>query len=188
MLPEEANRSYYRARYYDPNSGRFISEDPLRFEGWINFYAYTQNSPLVWIDPSGENQCFSVTPNGMTEIPCSDTIHVVVQMPPRPPAGPLHYHDTSPGCACNPQYLMTQVQNIKTEERNKNFRTGVSAVAEAGVLEGYGHVAGHFVGGPVAAVALVADIIFGAQDAYEMWERHKRTQERIRDLFAPCEQ
>jgi RHS repeat-associated protein len=26
---ELTQRSYYRARYYDPNAGRFLSEDPL---------------------------------------------------------------------------------------------------------------------------------------------------------------
>ncbi|MFZ0960816.1 MAG: RHS repeat-associated core domain-containing protein [Terriglobia bacterium] len=30
---------YYRACYYDPLSGRFLNEDPIRFNGGINFYA-----------------------------------------------------------------------------------------------------------------------------------------------------
>jgi RHS repeat-associated protein len=36
----ESGLYYYRARYYDPKIGRFISEDPIRFSGGINFYAY----------------------------------------------------------------------------------------------------------------------------------------------------
>jgi len=45
---------YYRARYYSPNRQRFISEDPIGFTGGnANFYAYTDNSPLRWSDPSG---------------------------------------------------------------------------------------------------------------------------------------
>jgi RHS repeat-associated protein len=47
----------YRARYYDQNVGRFISEDPLRFDAGVNFYAYVRNSPLVWNDPSGLVKC-----------------------------------------------------------------------------------------------------------------------------------
>lgn len=44
---------YYRARYYDPQAGRFISEDPIGFVGGINFYSYVGNRPTYWIDPMG---------------------------------------------------------------------------------------------------------------------------------------
>jgi RHS repeat-associated protein len=50
----ETGLYYYRARYYDPEVGRFISEDPIGFDGGINFYAYVGNSPLQMTDPSGE--------------------------------------------------------------------------------------------------------------------------------------
>jgi RHS repeat-associated protein len=43
----------YRARYYDTSVGRFISEDPSGFAGDGNFYAYTANNPVLYIDPSG---------------------------------------------------------------------------------------------------------------------------------------
>ncbi len=50
----EPNGFYYmRARYYDPEVGRFISEDPIGFEGGINLYAYASNNPLLLIDPLG---------------------------------------------------------------------------------------------------------------------------------------
>jgi len=45
---------YYRARYYDPEIGRFVSEDPLGFEAGINFYAYVGNNPINRNDPSGK--------------------------------------------------------------------------------------------------------------------------------------
>jgi RHS repeat-associated protein len=44
---------YYRARYYDPAIGRFVSEDPLGFEAGINFYSYVGNNPVNGNDPSG---------------------------------------------------------------------------------------------------------------------------------------
>jgi hypothetical protein len=45
---------YYRARYYDPGVGRFISEDPIGFDGGdTNLYRYVGNSPLNYTDPSG---------------------------------------------------------------------------------------------------------------------------------------
>lgn len=43
----------YRARYYDPNIGRFISEDPKQFTAGINFYAYVGNNPINYNDPDG---------------------------------------------------------------------------------------------------------------------------------------
>ena len=49
----ETGLYYYRARYYDPQIGRFISEDPPGFKGGINFYAYVQNSPTRLSDPLG---------------------------------------------------------------------------------------------------------------------------------------
>jgi RHS repeat-associated protein len=45
---------YYRARYYDPRIGRFISEDPLELAGGdANFYTYVANSPINFVDPLG---------------------------------------------------------------------------------------------------------------------------------------
>jgi RHS repeat-associated protein len=44
---------YYCARYYDPTIGRFISEDPIEFQGGINFYRYVDNRPTRFVDPTG---------------------------------------------------------------------------------------------------------------------------------------
>ncbi|MDQ2976109.1 MAG: hypothetical protein M3R69_11955, partial [Acidobacteriota bacterium] len=44
---------YYRARWYDPQVGRFISEDPIGLSGGINQFAYVSNSPQNATDPSG---------------------------------------------------------------------------------------------------------------------------------------
>ena len=45
---------YYRARYYHPALGRFVSEDPIEYAGGdYNLFAYGQNSPLYIIDPLG---------------------------------------------------------------------------------------------------------------------------------------
>ena len=51
----EPNGFYYmRARYYDPEVGRFVSEDPIGFEGGdVNLYAYVGGNPVMGIDPSG---------------------------------------------------------------------------------------------------------------------------------------
>jgi RHS repeat-associated protein len=49
----ETNLYYYRARYYDPNAGRFLSEDPMRFTTGINFYRYVKNNATNLADPYG---------------------------------------------------------------------------------------------------------------------------------------
>jgi len=49
----ETGLYYYRARYYDQTSGRFLTEDPTRFHAGINFYSYVSNSPVDNADPMG---------------------------------------------------------------------------------------------------------------------------------------
>jgi RHS repeat-associated protein len=49
----ESSLYYYRARYFDPTTGRFLSEDPIAFEGGANFYAYVGNNVPNLIDPFG---------------------------------------------------------------------------------------------------------------------------------------
>jgi RHS repeat-associated protein len=54
-LDSETGLYYYRARYYDPGVGRFISEDPIGFAaGDTNLYRYVNNSPTNYTDPSGQ--------------------------------------------------------------------------------------------------------------------------------------
>jgi RHS repeat-associated protein len=54
-IDSETGFYYYRARYYDPIIGRFISEDPKGFGGGsINLYAYCLNNPVNCNDPTGE--------------------------------------------------------------------------------------------------------------------------------------
>jgi RHS repeat-associated protein len=54
-LDLESGLNYYRARYYDPNVGRFISVDPMGFgAGDTNLYRYVGNSATNATDPTGE--------------------------------------------------------------------------------------------------------------------------------------
>lgn len=50
----ETGLMYYRGRTYDMREGRFLSKDPISFLGGsINLYAYVQNNPINFIDPTG---------------------------------------------------------------------------------------------------------------------------------------
>ncbi|MCA9498151.1 MAG: RHS repeat-associated core domain-containing protein, partial [Nitrospira sp.] len=52
----ESGLYYYRARYYDQNTGRFLSEDPIGFNaGDQNLYRYVFNNPVNFKDPFGGN-------------------------------------------------------------------------------------------------------------------------------------
>jgi len=48
----ETGLHYNRFRYYDPDAGRFVSQDPIGLAGGLNLYSYAPN-PLSWIDPLG---------------------------------------------------------------------------------------------------------------------------------------
>ena len=51
---EEIELHYYRARYYDGQTGRFISVDPIGFESeTYNLYGYVDNNPINTKDPFG---------------------------------------------------------------------------------------------------------------------------------------
>jgi len=86
---DETGLYYYRARYYSPEMGRFISEDPIGFEGGdVNFYSYVdsvgkvpaidrnqyfyaRNNPINLTDPMGlfpevpGNKPTNDNPNGL---------------------------------------------------------------------------------------------------------------------------
>ncbi|WP_146095492.1 RHS repeat-associated core domain-containing protein, partial [Xanthomonas theicola] len=44
---------YYRARYYRPEWGRFVSEDPIGLSDGFNVYAYVGGNPINFSDPFG---------------------------------------------------------------------------------------------------------------------------------------
>jgi RHS repeat-associated protein len=51
---QEIGLYYYRARYYDQTTGRFLSEDPIGFDGGDeNLYRYVSNNVLIFVDLDG---------------------------------------------------------------------------------------------------------------------------------------
>jgi len=43
----------FRARWYDPVTGRWLSKDPIGLEGGLNLYVFCGNDPVNRRDPEG---------------------------------------------------------------------------------------------------------------------------------------
>lgn len=57
-VDEETGLAYNRFRYYDANSGNYLSQDPIRLASdELNFYAYIHD-PNYWVDPNGLSPAF----------------------------------------------------------------------------------------------------------------------------------
>ncbi len=58
---DESGLMYFGARFYDPEVGRFLEEDPILALGFdtqtFNAYTYVLNRPTAFIDPSGLLPC-----------------------------------------------------------------------------------------------------------------------------------
>jgi RHS repeat-associated protein len=56
--------TYLRNRWYDPATGRFLTQDPIGLAGGVNLYAYAGNNPVSFGDP------FGLCPPELTGRPC----------------------------------------------------------------------------------------------------------------------
>lgn len=101
-LPRRPRTSYYRARYYDPATGRFLSEDPVGFFASRDFYSYVGNTPTGFNDPFGLAQCvYSISQHTMT---CASDVNPQVGPRWELPLGPGGLHSGDPGpCQDNPK-------------------------------------------------------------------------------------
>jgi RHS repeat-associated protein len=49
----ETKLYYFRARWYNPETGRWLSKDPIGISGGLNLYAFCGNNPVNFVDPLG---------------------------------------------------------------------------------------------------------------------------------------
>jgi len=96
----ETGLYYYRARYYDPSTERFVSEDPLgprNSDVPTDLFEYVTNSPVNFVDPRG--------------------LYVLdkhQKVPPFPPSGPIILL-----LICTEKYLGEQLIVTSTSEHSE---------------------------------------------------------------------
>ncbi len=59
MYDAETGLVRFGARDYDPQIGRWVSKDPIRFSGGINLFTYADGDPVNWIDRTGRDPSFA---------------------------------------------------------------------------------------------------------------------------------
>lgn len=189
-----------RARYFDPSAGRFLSQDPIRFSGGTNFYAYVRNNPAVFKDVLGYQGCNAsqwaqspgacggpTDPNSPYE--GSDGLwYNVTEWSPPPPLlpWPPSNDETDSQCECNPWTLAERSEEIWQEETNADEHTvgwGVAKDVGGNALEwilehtGLKGLAGWVPG---------LELGFIGSDYYEIWNHRTEAHEKIKKMYEDC--
>ena len=108
MADEETGLFYNYFRNYQPNQGRYTQNDPIGLAGGLNRYAYAENNPLMFIDPTGLISDYGRTTASDTAVPtcgkkfnefCFSILCLLnnKRPPERPPKPPVPIVVPSPG-------------------------------------------------------------------------------------------
>ena len=107
----ESGLHYNWHRYYDPETGRYITADPIGLEGGVNLYSYVENSPVNLVDPSGLLGWFVPPDRGFD--PGPNIQDPTPDQRQQKPGGPkpipfLPYHLQNRSKNCPPYYIVSK--------------------------------------------------------------------------------
>jgi RHS repeat-associated protein len=69
----ESGLFYNWNRYYDGETGRYVTSDPIGMAGGVNTYSYAFENPLYWTDPKGLSSAVLTTPKPIIGTPSPAT-------------------------------------------------------------------------------------------------------------------
>jgi RHS repeat-associated protein len=120
---------YYRARYYHSGLHRFISEDPIEFDGGLNLYEYVFSNPLGWVDPSGLDIRISIYSccAGATHIGLgvNSSARETVGFRPRRRHVPMARGEISADITFNPEGPIDSIEIVTTPEQDQIVRNAI---------------------------------------------------------------
>ncbi len=196
----ETGLLFNRARYFDPSAGRFLSQDPIRFRGGLNFYAYVRNNPVILKDALGYQGCnaaqWAQSPGACAgpQDPGSpyqgqDGLwYNTTEWSPAPPLlpWPPSNDGTDSQCGCNPWTLVEKSEEIWQEETNEDEHTvgwgaatSATGISLEWILEHVG-LKGVAEGIPGLDLGLLG------RDYYEIWEHRREAHEKIKKMYEEC--
>lgn len=153
---DESGLIYFGRRYFDPTLGRWLTPDPIGFDGGINLYAFVQNNPLIhqdlyglsiYINPLPVTTPMVVTPQ--IAPPAIETKQIAIAPLPEAPSVD---HSRSLGSRAK-----ATVVNTLRNPRFQGSMQALGGLAEAGFGGGMTLVGGGFtapVGWPIMAHGL----------------------------------
>jgi RHS repeat-associated protein len=180
-LDSETGLLFNRARYYDPNAGRFVTEDTAAFGGsGTNFYRYVRNNPVNLVDPLGLTDCV-VTPLGPV---CNDWKPGLNWMQPQDPGPPmvppeLWSFDDKP-CGCE------EIAKIEEEANHERWKAVRNMMGISSSVMGAEHWGPKWFGRLVAPVVETLD---WAHFEYEIiYKINREENEKIEKVRKSCGQ
>lgn len=87
ILPFIYKQSYNRFRYYSPDEGMYISQDPIRLNGGFTLYSYVHD-PNGWVDVLGLEGCPTDDDDEKYDYVAKDYDDLLNQMKSEPPKHP----------------------------------------------------------------------------------------------------